>query len=185
MLETIWFMDGAALLWIQECLRSPVLDAFFTFFTRLGNGGLVWIILSGMMLLYPKARRAGFYALIAMAFGLLCTNLVLKPLVGRTRPWLVVEGLVNLAAAGDPNSFPSGHTCAAFAVGYTWARFAQKRWLKAVCVGQAVLMGLSRLYVGVHFPTDVMMGAVVGLLCAWLALALSRAVDKRRGERMT
>lgn len=184
MLDAIKSIDGAILLWVQEFLRTPVLDAFFTLFTRLGNGGLLWIILSMAMLLYPKTRRAGFYALVALAFGLLCTNIVLKHMVGRIRPWLVVEGLIHLVEISDPNSFPSGHTCAAFAAGCTWARFAQKGWIKVLATGQAVLMGLSRLYVGVHFPTDVLIGAVVGILCAWLALLVNRAVDRKRGEGM-
>ena len=147
MLETIQALDEAALLWIQEWLRCPVLDTFFSAFTQLGNAGLVWLVVSGGMLLFPKARRAGFWALVAMLFGLLCTNIVLKHLVGRVRPWLVVEGLTRLVAEHDPNSFPSGHTCAAFAAGATWARYAKKRWLKGLCIAQAVLMGFSRLYV--------------------------------------
>lgn len=183
MLEMIQALDEAALLWIQEWLRCPVLDTFFSAFTQLGNAGLVWLVVSGGMLLFPKARRAGFWALVAMLFGLLCTNIVLKHLVGRVRPWLVVEGLTRLVAEHDPNSFPSGHTCAAFAAGATWARYAKKRWLKGLCIAQAVLMGFSRLYVGVHFPSDVLVGCAVGLSCAWLSLQGSQWVDRKREER--
>ena len=183
MLDMIQALDEAAQLWIQEWLRCPVLDTFFSAFTQLGNAGLVWLVVSGGMLLFPKARRAGFWALVAMLFGLLCTNIVLKHLVGRVRPWLVVEGLTRLVAEHDPNSFPSGHTCAAFAAGATWARYAKKRWLKGLCIAQAVLMGFSRLYVGVHFPSDVLAGCAVGLSCAWLSLQGSQWVDRKREER--
>ena len=72
------------------------------------------------MLIFPKTRRAGLLALLAMALGFLCTNVVLKHLVARPRPWLVVEGLIHLVAEDDPHSFPSGHTCAAFAAASVW-----------------------------------------------------------------
>ncbi len=172
MLEYIQALDGAILLWIQEVLRLPVLDGFMALFTQLGNAGLVWVGISLALLLFPRTRRMGLWALVALLLGLLCTNVVLKHLVGRTRPWLVVEGLTHLVVENDPLSFPSGHTCAAFAAGSVWARFAERRWLKALCILQAVLMAFSRLYVGVHFPTDVLAGCAVGLFCGWLAWRL-------------
>lgn len=185
MLETILALDGAFLLWVQAAVRQPWLDPIVGVFTQLGNAGLIWLLLSAVMLCFPKTRKAGFWALVAMAFGLLCTNIVLKHLVARTRPWLVVEGLQHLVEEHDPLSFPSGHTCAAFAAGVTWARFTDRRWLKVVCVAQAVLMGLSRLYVGVHFPTDVLAGCLVGLFCAWLSWRVQKLAESRRGARLS
>lgn len=180
MFDAILALDGAALLWIQEVLRTPALTPFFSIFTQLGNAGLLWLVLSAAMLLFPKTRRAGFWALAAMLFGLICTNIILKHLVGRVRPWLVVEGLTHLVAEHDPLSFPSGHTCAAFAAGMTWARCAEKSWIKVLCVAQAALMGFSRLYVGVHFPTDVLAGCAVGIFCAWLSFRTETWLKNRR-----
>ena len=88
-------------------MRNGILDPFFQVYTQLGNAGLLWIALSLLMLCFPKTWKAGFVSLIAMLLGLLCTNVVLKHLVGRTRPWLVVEGLTALVAEHDPNSFPA------------------------------------------------------------------------------
>ena len=85
MLETLLTLDGAFLLWLQD-LRTPILNALFSFYTQLGNAGLVWIVLSAVLLLHPRTRKAGFWALIAMLFGLLVTNVLLKHLVARTRP---------------------------------------------------------------------------------------------------
>ena len=161
-MEALSQWEGGALLWIQEVLRGPVQDAFFSFYTQLGNGGILWIALCVVLLFFPRTRKAGFWALIAMLFGLVCTNVLLKHLVGRTRPWLVLEGLVPLVVEDDPNSFPSGHTCAAFACCVTWARCTGKRWLRCLCIAAALLMGFSRLYVGVHFPSDVLAGCAVG-----------------------
>lgn len=181
MLETLGRWDGALLLWVQEALRVPALNIFFSAFTQLGSFGLAWIILSALLLLHPRTRKAGVWALAALLLGALCTNLVLKHLVGRTRPWLMVEGLVPLVGEADPNSFPSGHTCAAFAAGGVWAGCTKKRWLKLLSIGQAVLMGFSRIYVGVHYPSDVLAGAAVGLFCAWAVGRLRLALEKRRG----
>lgn len=168
--------EGAALLWIQEYLRGSVTDAFFVFYTTLGNMGLCWLVLSAAMLPFRKTRRAGIAGLLALLLGFLCTNIILKPMVCRTRPWLVVEGLAALVAEHDPHSFPSGHTCASFAAALAWRPYLSKRWANTALIC-AALMGFSRLYVGVHFPTDVLCGAVIGCLSGWAA---SRLVNVKR-----
>ena len=179
-------MDGGILLWIQDFLRCALLDPIMTVYTQLGNAGILWIVLSVVLLCIPKTRKAGFVSLLAMLLGLLCTNVVLKHLVGRTRPWLVVEGLVHMVEEHDPNSFPSGHTCAAFAAASAWCRTLPKRWMKVVAVVMAALMGFSRLYVGVHFPTDVLAGAAIGTVCgllgAWITGLVQRQYRLRRGQ---
>lgn len=169
-------LEGSVLLWIQEYLRGPVTDTFFVFYTTLGNMGLCWLILSAAMLCVRKTRKAGLAGLLALLIGFLCTNVVLKPLVCRTRPWLVVEGLTALVVEHDPHSFPSGHTCAAFAAACAWRAYLPKRWANTALVC-AVLMGFSRLYVGVHFPTDVLCGAVIGCLSAWLVYKGKKTVS--------
>lgn len=174
MLDALLQLDGGILLWIQTCVRSAVLTPVFTLYTHLGDAGMLWIVLSVVMLLFRKTRRAGVVSLTALLFSLILTNGLLKHLVGRTRPWLTVEGLVPLVAEHDPNSFPSGHTCAAFSAASAWYRTLPHRWMKILGVVLAVLMGLSRLYVGVHFPSDVLCGMLVGLLCGWLACLLWR-----------
>lgn len=181
MLQWLLQADGGALLWIQDTLRCAFLDPVLTVYTRLGNAGLLWIVLSLVMLCFPKTRRAGFVSLVAMLLGLLCTNVALKHMVGRTRPWLVVEGLVPLVAEPDPNSFPSGHTCAAFAAASAWWRTLPRRWMRVTGVVLAALMAFSRLYVGVHFPSDVLAGLAVGLLCGWLAWLIWKQIAAWRG----
>ena len=171
MLETLQNLEGPILLAIQD-MRLGWLNPLVEGFTSLGNAGILWIVLSLAMLCYRPTRKAGALSLCAMVLGLLCTNVCLKHLVGRTRPWIDVAGLVPLVHEGDPNSFPSGHTCAAFAAGMSWVRALPRRWMKGAAAALAVCMGLSRLYVGVHYPTDVLAGGLVGALCAWLAWKL-------------
>ncbi|MEG2119545.1 MAG: phosphatase PAP2 family protein, partial [Pseudoflavonifractor sp.] len=117
-------------------------------------------------LCFRRTRKAGILALAALALGGLCTNVVLKHLVGRERPWLSVAGLTHLIIENDPLSFPSGHTCAAFAAACIWAKALPKRWMGVAAILAAVMMGFSRLYLGVHFPSDVLAGMLVGILCA-------------------
>ena len=151
-------------------------------YTTLGNAGIVWIVVSVAMLCWKPTRRAGATALCAMVLGLLCTNVVLKHLVSRPRPYTVVEGLIPLLTSGDPNSFPSGHTCAAFAAGVAWFGTAKKGGWRAAALIQAVLMGLSRLYVGVHYLSDVLAGAIIGTLCGLGGLWLVDSWEKRHKQ---
>ena len=180
MAEMLQNLDGAVLLWIQEFVRNDVFSAVLRPYTMLGNAGLLWIVLSLTMLCFRKTRRAGYAALTAMVLGMLCTNVVLKHLVARPRPWLDVAGLIPLVNEPDPNSFPSGHTCAAFAAAAAWLRTLPERWMRGAGLVLAACMGLSRLYVGVHYPSDVLAGAAVGALCGWCAW---RLLERRTGPQ--
>lgn len=179
MLQAVQNLEGAVLLAVQG-MRLEWLNPLVEGYTSLGNIGLLWILLSVAMLCWKPTRRAGTAALAAMALGLLCTNMALKPLVARERPWLNVAGLIPLVNEPDPLSFPSGHTCAAFACAAAWWGTLPKRWMKAAGLVLAVCMGLSRLYVGVHYPTDVLAGALVGALCGWIICRAARRLEKGR-----
>ena len=92
-----------------------------------------------------------------------------------------MAGLLPLVQEPDPNSFPSGHTCSAFAAAAAWARTLPRRWMKYTGLILAAAMGLSRLYVGVHYPSDVLAGCVIGCLCGLLACAVWNAAAEKRG----
>lgn len=183
MLDWLITLDGSILLWIQDFARLAFLDPIIAFYTHLGDSGILWIGLSILMLCFKKTRKAGFLGLLALAVGALFTNVTLKPLFERDRPWLTVEGLRFLVEEHDPNSFPSGHTCAAFAAAGVWFMALPKRWMGVTGLVLAALMGLSRLYVGVHFPSDVLVGALVGLLAAWVVWRVYRLVSQRRERK--
>ncbi len=168
------------MLWLQNSARAPWLDAVFTVYTHLGDGGFLWIILCVILFCVPRTRKIGTVTLLALAIGFLCTNVVLKHLVARPRPWLDVAGLLPLVNEGDPNSFPSGHTCAAFAFAGAGLWAFPTKWAKALALAGAILMGFSRLYVGVHYPSDVLAGAIVGLLAGWAACKLTAHYDRKR-----
>ena len=182
--ESIQRLDEQALVWIAQHVRCGLLDPFMKVYTQLGNTGMLFIALGLALLLFRSTRRAGFSALCAMLIGLVVVNFTIKPLAARERPWLVIENFVNLVPEKDPNSFPSGHTNAAFAFALAVSLSAPKRWMKIAAVCAAAVMGLSRLYVGVHFPSDVLAGALIGSLCGLAGAWAVKTVWERLGPRL-
>lgn len=172
--------DASVLLWVQENLRTAFGDLIIPLWSRLGNAGLIWIAAALVLLCFRKTRRAGALALGGLLLDFLAINCVLKNLVARPRPWLTVEGLNTILYSSDPNSFPSGHTGAAFAFAVAAYRELPARWARFAAVAAAVCMGWSRIYVAVHYPSDVIAGAIVGGLCGWLAAWLYRSFLRER-----
>lgn len=167
MLSFLQQLDGGILLWIQENLRSPLLTGILTFITRLGDGGFIWILLTILLLIPKKTRKAAFSMAAALIWSLIITNLLLKNSVARVRPYEVVEGLRILIDPPQDWSFPSGHTSASLAAAVVMLRMLPRK-IGIPGIILAALISLSRLYVGVHYPTDVLGGAVIGVICALL-----------------
>ncbi len=179
MFQALSAFEGPFLLWVQETLRGP-LNGLVSFYTHLGDHGALWIAICLALLLFPKTRKAGLAVALALVCSLLLTNGLIKNIFQRPRPWLVVEGLVPLVVEPDPNSFPSGHTSAACAFAAALCCELDPVWAKALAVAGAVLMGWSRIYVAIHFPTDVLAGAVIGAACGLLAVWLYRRFLRER-----
>ena len=160
-MEWLLEMEGGILLWIQEVLRADWLTPLVRAVTFLGNGGWFWIAAALILCCWRRTRRAGVTALIALLMSLVVNNLLLKNLVARTRPYELIDSLTILIAAPHDFSFPSGHAGASFAAACAMYPNLPRRW--GVCfVLLAALIALSRLYLGVHFPSDVLAGALIG-----------------------
>lgn len=172
MLETIQMIDENILIFVKDYLRVEILNPIVKIFTSLGNVGMLWIAITIIMILYKPTRKIGIQTILALLFSVIITNLTLKLIVARPRPYVTMTEFVPLLKSSDPNSFPSGHTSTAFAAGMVWAKLFSKKWIKAIAVTQAICMGLSRIYVGVHYPSDVLTGVVVGTCCAVLSLII-------------
>ena len=174
--------EASIILWIQENLRG-VIDGLVVFITHLGDDGLLWIVLGIALLFWKKTRPIGVTMLISLLFDYLIINVALKGLVARPRPFVVNEAITPLITNVSPyRSFPSGHSGGSFA-----AMFALYKWVpKKVGIPAlilAALVALSRLYVGVHYPTDIIAGCIVGVVCSVLAYRIVTWSKKKLEER--
>ena len=166
--------------WIAEHLWCPFLDGVMPFVTHLGDGGILWIALAVILLCLPKYRKTGFAMSAALLMGLLICNLWLKPWIGRLRPFDYQLQCYNrliplLIEAPTDYSFPSGHTIASFEAA-TVLLIRHKKW-GIMAMVLAVLIAFSRLYLYVHYPTDVLSSIVLGTAIGIIANYIIKQSD--------
>lgn len=162
-----------------QTIHTPILDTFMKSVTKLGDAGIVWIILTIILLLIPKTRKAGVYMAVALIADLIICNAILKPIVARTRPYNVNKTIKLLVKPLKDYSFPSGHTAASFA-SVSALFFAGRKKMAAAALVLSVLIAFSRLYLYVHYPTDVLGGLIIGLLCGWIADLILKKISQRK-----
>lgn len=162
--EVLSEAEFSFLYWLQT-LHTPVLDRLMTGISFLGNSGICFILLGVVLLCFQKTRKTGLSILLSLLMGLVIGNLGLKNLFMRQRPcW--IDGTVPLLLASPHDySFPSGHSLAAFETAVS-VFLNHRRWGILLLVFAAV-MAFSRMYLFVHFPTDVLAGMLLGSLFAW------------------
>lgn len=177
MLSFLSNLDGNILLFLQEYVRNPVMTPILKVITTLGNGGAIWIALTVLLLIIPRTRKVGCMAALALIGTLLINNMLLKNLVARTRPYEVIEGLTYIVRAPVDYSFPSGHAGCSFAVACIMFRRMPGRYGVPALV-LAILISLSRLYVGVHYPSDVLFGVISGVVISYMAEAVGNRIWK-------
>lgn len=177
MLEFIQDLDLQILNAIHEDMSCGFLDAAMPVITSLGNAGLIFFAAAGLMLFFRAYRRCGVNILLVMAAGAVIANLLLKPLIARERPCWLNEEVQLLIAVPQDFSFPSGHTLHAFAVAAVI--FAYDRRIGIPALIFAAVMGFSRLYLYVHFPSDVLCGALLGIALAAGGYFLLRHITKK------
>lgn len=167
--------------WIQANLKSDLLDTLMPIITLFGDGGVFWIAIAVLLLCIPKTRKIGLGMGFALLMGLVVCNITLKPLVGRIRPYDLQEQLgVTIPLLTDrmhDYSFPSGHTIASFEASVVLLK--NNKWMGIPAVILAVLIAFSRLYLYVHYPTDVIFSVFAGILFAFLGDALANKVVTR------
>jgi len=175
-------VELAILDWIQNTLRCDFLDALVPMITKLNDNGEVWILLAVVLVCMKKYRRAGLSVGAGLGLNLLVCNQIMKPLFGRIRPFMVNTAVDLLVKAPSSGAFPSGHTASSFAVvGALWAA-KSPLWKPAAVL--ASLIALSRLYLYVHWPTDILGGIVVGWVCGVLAAkVVAAAADALRRKK--
>lgn len=154
---------------LADSLEHPFLDAVMPFITRLGDKGVIWIIIAMLLIYFPAYRRYGIAMIIALFVTLIAGEGIIKPIVARTRPYMQLDFDILIK---DPitYSFPSGHTSSSFAAFGIFLLGMKKFIIPSGIL--AFLISFSRIYLGVHYFTDVLAGAVLGLLISYLTLKL-------------
>jgi len=170
--------------WIQANLQSGFMDKFMPFITIFGDAGIFWMVISALLLVFPKTRKTGLGMAIAMMIGLVVCNITLKPLVARIRPYdlQMQEFGIAIQLLGEKMhdfSFPSGHTIASFEAAVVLLKNSKKMGIPAMIL--AVLISFSRLYLYVHYPTDVIASIILGTLFALIGDALAGLIAPKLG----
>ena len=174
-------MELKILDWIQGHLSCGLLDTVMPAVTHLGDGGMLWIGLAAVLTAFPKTRKVGLAVAAGLVLEVVCCNGILKPLVARVRPCELQPAVELLVPRPTDFSFPSGHTGASFAAASALCFRRSRLWIPAAAL--AALIGFSRLYLYVHYPTDVLAGMLIGILLGWAGSAVSTGIWDRRGAR--
>ena len=172
--------EFAFLDWLQQ-FHNPVLDALAVFLNYAGEHGEIWIAFTLILLLCRRTRKAGLAMAIALVSYLVAGDFILKPLFARPRPCDVNTAVTILVKRPHGHSFPSGHTASAFAAAF--ALWRQDRKLGSPALILAAFIAFTRLYLYVHFPTDILGGVVLGLALGALASLLADKIEAVRANR--
>ena len=179
--EGLTRVDASILFFLAEHLRCGFLDAMMQAASSVGDRGVVWILLGIFLIARDKTRPAGIAVLLALLCAHVLGNEVLKPLIDRPRPCDLYPDWLYLIPRPGGASFPSGHTITAFAPAVALTVFRHRQG--ALALALATLIALSRLYLFVHWPSDVLAGAALGALIGWGVALLVRYLFRRRAQR--
>lgn len=161
-------LDITAVRLVREYISCGFLDKIMPVVTLFGEDGIFWIVLSIVLMLFKKTRKAGFVMALAMLIGFCIGNLTLKPLVARPRPYSIDTNAALLIKPLSDFSFPSGHTLVCFEGAVSLLECGFKR-LGRISLVIAFLVAFSRVYLYVHYPTDVIAGAILGSAFAYIS----------------
>lgn len=181
MLDFISELDFSVLYFIQEHIRTPFLDAVASFLSAAFNGGLLWFVLCAWLLVFRKTRPAGVMVLMAMGITFLVGEFGMKNVFCRLRPCDIDAGISLAVKNPTSYSFPSGHTGSSFAAATALFLWNKKWGVPALVL--AFIIGISRMYLFVHFPTDVLVGAILGTVSAVVVGIIFRKFDLERKIR--
>ncbi len=169
--------DFAILDWIQSNLRCAFLDFSMPGVSMYADHGIVLVGICVVLLLIRSRRACGANVFAGMACGGIIGNLILKNLIARQRPCWINQDISMLVAIPKDYSFPSGHTMHTFIVAMVLMHYDKRLGIPALIM--AVLVGFSRLYLYVHFPTDVIAGAILGIVIGIVSTSVFSAIKLR------
>ena len=162
-----------------QTVTNPVLDVFFSAVTHLGDAGVLWIVIALLCLLFKKTRKCGIMLACALILGTLIGNVALKNIIARPRPFIQNPDMQNLLIISAPHGYscPSGHTLASFESAFVIFLNNKKWGIASLTV--ATLIAFSRMYLYVHFLTDILFGIVLGIGLAYLVYYTVNKVENK------
>lgn len=161
-------IDLSILNFIQDTLKSGFMDKMMTSITALGNMGIFWLLLIIVFLSSKEYKKLAKIMIVSLIINTVLVNIIIKPIVGRVRPFELVDGIKLLVLKPTDPSFPSGHSAISFCMMTVIVLFSKSKSLNIMAIVLAFLIAFSRLYLYVHYPTDVIVGALLGVLTAVL-----------------
>ncbi len=176
-LEAVTTWDASVITAIYENVHSAFLTMFFRIVTLLGEGGIFWIAVAVILLFFKKTRRSGICIGASLLIGVIVGNGIIKNVVARPRPYDAIAGIESVVSHLSDYSFPSGHSLCCFEAATALA-MNRTKWAILAYVG-AVLVAVSRLFLFVHYPTDVICGALLGVLFGVLGSLAAGAIYDR------
>lgn len=171
----VYNADWAILNFIEEHMHSGVCDAIFKNITHLGDGGILWIIVAIALMLFRRTRYIGIAVAVSLALNSIICLGILKPAFARLRPFMLDSGIDLILHAPTDFSFPSGHTASSFSAAVTLLLYNRKYGVLSLIA--AALIAFSRLYLMVHFPSDVIAGIALGALTGAAAFIVTQKLE--------
>ncbi|MBP5197546.1 MAG: phosphatase PAP2 family protein [Lachnospiraceae bacterium] len=165
-----------------QTLRTPLMDRFMSAFTHLGDAGIFWIVFTLVLIAIPVTRKMGSVLAIALVYDLFICNIILKNLFARPRPFFENPDITLLIKTPSEYSFPSGHAATAFTIFFGILFFKEGKkllGLEIFVLIMGIVLSYSRLYLYVHFPTDIIGGIFIGLLCGFLGNKTVELITQR------
>ncbi|MDO4536219.1 MAG: phosphatase PAP2 family protein [Clostridium perfringens] len=175
-------IDDYILVFIQDNIINPVLDSIMPVITSLGNGGTIWLVIAIILVCSSKYRKYGIMMLVSLLLCLLVGNLGLKLIVKRLRPCHVNLHVPILIDRPLDFSFPSGHTMTSFAAA-TILMYMNKKIGIIGMIG-ASLIAFSRLYLYVHYPSDVLVGMIIGIILSVTVVEIYKRKIQRSNDNL-
>jgi Membrane-associated phospholipid phosphatase len=161
-------IDFNILNFIRNTTQNVVFDKVMSYITLLGNMGMVWILISVALILNKTYRHVGIMCIASMILATILGDVILKNIIQRPRPFLQVPTINLLITKPMSYSFPSGHTASSFAAASIIFSTLKKFRIHAIIL--ASLIAFSRMYLFVHYPSDILGGILLGLLCSKIVL---------------
>jgi len=180
MISLLQKFDNYTLLLIKNNMHTVIMDKIMVISTSLGNGGIIWIIIAAILMISKTYRRIGFMVIAALILSTILGEGILKHVFQRIRPSADIPTANLLITKPLSYSFPSGHTISSFAVAGVLAKYLKNYALEFFSL--ASLIAFSRLYLYVHYPTDVLAGAIFGLLCSAIIIYLFNKADFNKAD---